>query len=223
VSTRPPRPDDDFQGEPVRGLPAVLPPGERILWQGAPRWPSLALHAFRLRWVAAYFVLLAAWRAASAYEDGADTTAVLLAGLWPIGIGGVVLAVACAVAWYAARTTVYTITNRRVVFRIGMALTVSINLPFAVVGAASLVRHRDGTGDIALAVAPPARVSWVMFWPHARPWRFRRPQPMLRNVPEPERVAQILARALAAAADMPAPAVSEQPRDAADHARPVAA
>ncbi|MEM9764435.1 MAG: PH domain-containing protein, partial [Pseudomonadota bacterium] len=30
--------DDDFRSEPVRGLPALLPKGERILWQGAPSW-----------------------------------------------------------------------------------------------------------------------------------------------------------------------------------------
>ena len=29
---------DDFDFEPVRGLPQVLPEGERLLWQGAPRW-----------------------------------------------------------------------------------------------------------------------------------------------------------------------------------------
>ena len=28
---------DDFDFEPVRGLPQVLPKGERMLWQGAPR------------------------------------------------------------------------------------------------------------------------------------------------------------------------------------------
>ena len=29
---------DDFAFEPRRGLPAVLPDGERLLWQGSPRW-----------------------------------------------------------------------------------------------------------------------------------------------------------------------------------------
>jgi hypothetical protein len=205
--------EEDFGHEPTPGLPEVLPPGERILWQGAPHWPSLARHAFHLRAVALYFVLLAAWRLASAIEDGADATGLLLAGLWPIGIGAVLIAAACGVAWYAAQTTRYTITSSRVVFRIGMALTVSVNLPFRVVAAAELRRHRDGTGDLSLAITPPARVSWVMFWPHARPWHFRRPQPMLRGIAEPEKVAQILARALAASAAMPVAAVADAPRD----------
>ena len=47
---------DDFAFEPVRGLPAVLPPGERMLWQGAPRWqdaekqPLVAEHPMLHAW-----------------------------------------------------------------------------------------------------------------------------------------------------------------------------
>lgn len=215
---------EDFGYEPVLGLPQALPPGERILWQGAPRWTSLARHAFRLGWVALYFALLGLWRGLSAYEDGAAASDVIITALWPVGIGGVVILAAAWIARYAARTTRYTITNRRLVFRIGMALTVSVNVPFNVIAAATVRRHRDGTGDISLAIAPPARVSWVMFWPHARPWHFRKPQPMLRGLAEPDRVAQILSRALAAAADMPVAAV--EPAASADdarHATPVAA
>ena len=37
---------DDFAFEPVRGLPAELPRGERLIWQGAPDWRLLAIQAF---------------------------------------------------------------------------------------------------------------------------------------------------------------------------------
>ena len=47
--------------EPLPGLPAPLPPGESILWQGAPCWRSLALRAMRVRQFAIYFIFLAAW------------------------------------------------------------------------------------------------------------------------------------------------------------------
>ena len=40
--------------EPVLGLPAPLPPGETLLWQGSPRWWSLALDAYRVRALAFY-------------------------------------------------------------------------------------------------------------------------------------------------------------------------
>ena len=46
----------DFDFEPVKGLPAALPENERMLWQGAPLWQDLALHAFHAR-KAAYYLL----------------------------------------------------------------------------------------------------------------------------------------------------------------------
>ena len=49
---------DDFEFEPVRGLPAMLPPGERLLWQGNPAWRSLAIRAYHVRKVALYFAVL---------------------------------------------------------------------------------------------------------------------------------------------------------------------
>jgi len=49
---------DDFDFDPVRGLPEVLPAGERMLWQGSPRWQDMALHAFHVRKVAVYFAVI---------------------------------------------------------------------------------------------------------------------------------------------------------------------
>ena len=48
------------------------------------------------------------------------------------------------------RTSVYTVTDRRVVLRIGVALTASLNLPFRQIEQASVRLHADGSGDIPL-------------------------------------------------------------------------
>mgnify|MGYP003349263071 CR=1 FL=1 len=56
--------------EPIPGLPDYLPPGERLLWQGAPHWRPLAMRAFRLRAVMIYFAVLMAWRGFMATLDG---------------------------------------------------------------------------------------------------------------------------------------------------------
>jgi len=53
---------DDFNFEPVRGLPEKLPEGEHILWQGAPDVRALAREALGVRWVAGYFAILTIWR-----------------------------------------------------------------------------------------------------------------------------------------------------------------
>ncbi len=61
---------DDFSFEPRRGLPALLPEGERLLWQGSPRWQSLAVRAYQVRKVAVYFGILVAWRIAAGVNAG---------------------------------------------------------------------------------------------------------------------------------------------------------
>ncbi len=60
-------------------------------------------------------------------------------------------------AWATAATTVYTITDRRVAMRIGIALTLTLNLPFKSVAAAQFKASSFGTGDIALALSGPTR------------------------------------------------------------------
>jgi hypothetical protein len=57
-----PQDHDDFQTEPVRGLPEDLPEGEHILWQGQPDWWALTKEALSFWWVAGYFAFLFAWR-----------------------------------------------------------------------------------------------------------------------------------------------------------------
>lgn len=191
---------DDHEFEPVWGLPERLPGNERMLWQGSPSWRALAVDVFHLRAVALYFALLLAWRGASAAYDGAGAldTAVAVLTLLPLALLG--LGLLAALAWLSARTSVYTVTDRRVVLRIGIVLAVSFNLPYARLQSAALRPLAGGHGDIALTLAAPDRIAYLQLWPHARPWRIARPEPTLRSVPEAERVAALLADALAGAA-----------------------
>jgi hypothetical protein len=195
--------------EPVHGLPATPPAGERILWQGSPTSRALALRAFHVRGVALYFAILMAWRAAEnlAGGQGIGDTAIAVIGVLPLALAG--LAVLVLLAWLNARATVYTITDRRVVMRFGVALPMTVNLPFKVIDAAGLALHGDGTGDVTLTLHGPDRIAWLHLWPHVRPWRLARPQPMLRGLPQPQRAADILAAALVSAlADAPAAAAA---------------
>jgi hypothetical protein len=102
-----------------------------------------------------------------------------------------------------ARATIYTVTNRRVVMRIGLALPMTINLPFSAVQSAAVKRQADGTEDIVLELMPEHRVSFIAAWPHLRPWRLGRTAPMLRGLPVTAGASQVLARALAASAAQP--------------------
>ena len=185
----------EYANEPVRGLPGRLPAGETLLWQGAPDWRRLAISAFHVRLVAAYFAALLLWAVIDAATGG---------GTAPVGIGMTALLGVTAVtmlsglAWWSARTTVYSITNRRVVLRFGMALPKCVNLPFAQITTARLAAGPDGGGDIALALTEKG-LPYPALWPHARAWALARPEPSLRALPDAATVAALLADACAAA------------------------
>lgn len=196
--------------EPQRGLPEPLPADEHIVWQGSPDWRSLARHAFHLRKLAAYFAALLALRAAFAYGDGGALVALkAVAVALPLAL--LSLAGLALVAWLTARHAVYTVTDRRVVMRIGIVLTLTFNLPFKRIASAGLRRYADGSGDIPLALMPGDRIAWLHLWPHARPFRLSRPEPMLRSLPQAEQVAQLLTQAWSGATGGSA-APAEAPR-----------
>ncbi|KPF64204.1 hypothetical protein IP69_18635 [Bosea sp. AAP35] len=206
---------DDFAFEPLPGLPALPPEGETILWQGSPDWRGLAWRAFHLREVTFYFAALVAAQPVLALMQGTAVSATLLPMTFIALAGSVALGVLGMLAWLSARGTVYTITSRRLVMRFGIALPMTINLPFTVIAEAGLRLRRGGRGDLPIGLVPGERVSYIVLWPHARPWRMGRPEPMLRDLPEAERVADILARALAAQAG--AAVAKRQPASPASH------
>jgi len=187
---------DDFDGEPIPGLPQRLPAGERILWQGSPDWRATALRTFHVGWVAIYFAALLAWGVIDAMMDGAGVVAAIasLAYLFPITL--ILVAVLALVSRVVARSTIYTITTQRVVMRFGIALPMAVNFPFRLVAGAAIKAWADGTGNIPLQLRSGARVGYVVMWPHVRPWHLASPQPMLRGVADVQKVAAILARAL---------------------------
>lgn len=179
----------EYDHEPIRGLPGDLPAGEEILWQGSPEWRTFARSALYSRFIAGYFAVLAIAGIASGSMFGAVTSVVA---------GVIVHALLALFAVLVGRTTVYTITNRRVVLRIGIALNKCINLPLAQIASANMRPQPAGHGDIALTLLGKHSLGYAVLWPHARPMHLAKPQPMLRALPDAAQVAGILARACAA-------------------------
>lgn len=192
----------DYDFEPVRGLPAHLPEGETLVWQGSPDWRALAVHAFHVKHVAVYFAVLAAWTGLSTWSDGAGIGAALLKAAWVPPMAAAAIALLALLARLSARTTVYTITSKRIVLRIGIALPITINVPFNAIETVGLRLRDDATGDIPAQLSKGYRLAFLVLWPHVRPWRVSSPQPMLRCVPDARRVAQILIDAMSAAANV---------------------
>lgn len=201
---------DDFAVEPLPGLPAQPPKGEVILWQGRPQTSALAREALKINWIAGYFVALALWRG---WVMGGGEPATFIAVMLPyLAIGAVTCVILFLIALVQARSTVYTITTARVAMRIGVALTVTLNLPFRQIGAANLAVKPNGTGTIALQTLGDTRISYLVCWPHVRPWHFNRTQPALRAIPDAAAVAKILAEA--AETRMSQPIITQTPAPA---------
>jgi hypothetical protein len=187
---------EDFDFEPVPGLPEHLPKDEQLLWQGAPRWQDLAIHAFHVRKVIWYFVALGVIQALLRLPEGTTFAEATWPFVWLIPMGLAAAAILTFIAYVSARTTVYSITSKRVVMRIGIALPVTFNLPFRLIDGAALRLYGNGSGDIPLTLASGEHIAYLLLWPHARPFRYRNPQPCLRAIPEVQTVADLLAQSL---------------------------
>lgn len=195
---------DEYEFEPIPGLPAHLPEGETILWQGSPVAGLVARRALHVGLVAVYFAALLVWRVLTGTAEGhtpaeiaVDSIPLLLTATAGIGLIGLL-------AYLIARTTIYTITNRRVVMRFGVALPMTVNVPFASIQTADIRELGGGAGDISLAVDKLGRLGFAHLWPHTRAWHVRKPHPTLRGLKDVASVATILSRALHAADGQPA-------------------
>lgn len=161
---------------------------ERLLWKGRPDVALLARTAFHTYSIAFYFAVLVAISLAT----GRPGTAAIMAGA-----GVVTLAILYFLAWLSARSTLYILTDVRLMMRIGMAIETRINVPLKQVKAAHLRERTKGFGDITLELNGDRLLGYVLLWPHVRPWHLNHPQPMLRAVPEVSKVAKLMADARA--------------------------
>ncbi|MEM8799315.1 MAG: photosynthetic complex putative assembly protein PuhB [Pseudomonadota bacterium] len=190
--------EDEEEFEPIHGLPELLPEGEHILWQGKPETAALAKRVFHVRLVGVYFLALAGWEMATGIADG-NAGREIIASTSLLGVLGLL---ACGLllglAWAISTTTVYTLTNKRLVIRAGVALSKAINIPFSIVGSAGHKQYRDGSSDLPLMLAGKNRPAYALIWPHVRPFKFTSVQPMIRGINCGESVAPLLASALVA-------------------------
>ena len=201
---------NEHEYEPVRGLPELLPAGERTIWRGEPDWRSLARRVFHVRKIALYFGLLIAFSIASKLVGGESIAAVVSAVSWQLTLALSALGILFFLAWLYARTTVYTLTSERLVMRFGVALTLAVNIPWTRITRADLLLHGDGTGDIVFTVDPERRMSYILLWPFVRPWRFAPVMPAIRSIHGADAVAAQLGDILRTRHEQPAGAAPRE-------------
>ena len=77
--------------------------------------------------------------------------------------------------------------------KVGIALPVTINLPYRQIDGVSFGANAKGFGTICFKTSGNTRLAYLLLWPHAMPWHLNKPQPTFRDIADVEKVAQRLA------------------------------
>ena len=189
-----------------------LMPDERVLWESRPSWQAVARDVMYVGWLGLYVALLVIWHAADNRAAGLSPMDTLMTGVPLAVLCLLVLGGLTALSFAIARTTTYTLTTHRCILNYGVALTGSLSIPLHKLASISIAVHGDTTGDILLELKPGTKIGFLKLWPHVRPWRFGRPQPMLRGVVA---VADVAARLSEATANVSKGVVYSMPEPSA--------
>jgi hypothetical protein len=190
-------PEHEFEAQ--LGLPEKLPKGESILWQGAPDFKAVTLRVFHMRALLIYFGILLAYRLFSGLYDGDAIASLGMSMLWMTLLSATCLGLVAYFAHLICSTTLYTLTDRRIVMRIGIVLNMTFNLPLSKIQSAGLNVGENGIGDIPLKLDSTSKIALFHLWPHAKPGAWANPEPMLRCIPNSQKVASLLSDAWAKA------------------------
>jgi hypothetical protein len=179
-----------------------LPDGEYIVWQGIPDEKALARRVFYSIHISIYLATMVAAHTSYLIMRGdslADWSGMLIL---QCGAALIVLALISGLAKLYQKSTIYTLTNERLVILTGAAFSVIIHIPVNKVQAADLREFRDGTGDISVTVASDEKLYWLLLWPSVRSWWSRPVRPLLRNLKDPRLAAEALAKVARARCDV---------------------
>lgn len=189
-------PEHEFEAQP--GLPEPLPNNEQIIWQGGPNLKAFAMHAFHLHWFAMYFGVMVLLKAITVSQSVGGWSEEWPGFVWALGLSVSALVMIGLMAYWSVNTTMYTLTNRRLVMRIGIVLTITFNLPLKRLAQAGVHIYKDGSADIPIKLNPHDKIPFLHLWPHARAWKLAHPEPMIRCVADGARVSKLFADAWAA-------------------------
>lgn len=209
-------PEHEFEAQ--LGLPEKLPKGETILWQGVPDFKAVALRVFHMRALSIYFGILLGYRLVSGLYDAEAFASVAMSMLWMSLLSAICLGLVAYLAHLVCATTLYTLTDRRIVMRVGIVLTMTFNFPLKKIQSAGLNVGKDGVGDIPLKLELNTKIAMFHLWPHAKPGKWANPEPMLRCIADSKAVATILTNAWSQANQIEVPQQTIRPATAAVNA-----
>ncbi|MEM6659735.1 MAG: photosynthetic complex putative assembly protein PuhB [Pseudomonadota bacterium] len=140
-------------------------PSETVLWTGRPSAFALAREVFLVDWVVVYFSIIAVWTLLR-QPNGAEDASLFpyVASLFVLCAVAVLLLI--GTAFLVTRVSGYYITDRRIVFAVGLVRAVTVSIPLNRISHADIAHASFGTTTFVFRTEPDLAYSRFQLWPH---------------------------------------------------------
>jgi len=169
----------------------AIPNGESILWKGRPSLWGFSWNLFGLKWITLYLSMLSIVSVARFFAS--DFYTAFYVDFLPFFLSGIFASIILiGLAATQTYSTVYIITENRVIIKTGAALSFLISMPFKKIKEVNLQKRGASIGTISFELLSEKRVPYISCWPSVRPWKFKRTQPAFSCIGSVDKVATIL-------------------------------
>ena len=169
----------------------AIPNGESILWKGRPSLWGFSWNLFGLKWITLYLSMLSIVSVARFFAS--DFYTAFYVDFLPFFLSGIFASIILiGLAATQTYSTVYIITENRVIIKTGAALSFLISMPFKKIKEVNLQKRGASIGTISFELLSEKRVPYISCWPSVRPWKFKRTQPAFSCIGAVDEVATIL-------------------------------
>ena len=169
----------------------AIPNGESILWKGRPSLWGFSWNLFGLKWITLYLGILSIVSVARFFAS--DFYTAFYVDFLPFFLSGIFASIILiGLAATQTYSTVYIITENRVIIKTGAALSFLISMPFKKIKEVNLQKRGASIGTISFELLSEKRVPYISCWPSVRPWKFKRTQPAFSCIGSVDEVATIL-------------------------------
>jgi len=188
----------------------AIPEGESILWKGKPSFWGFSWYFFGLKLLAFYLIILSVVFAARLTVT--DFFTAFVVDFLPFLLSGILTScILMALAKIQSQSSVYIITENRVIIKSGAALSFLISMPFKKIKAVNLQKRKGSLGTISFELNSGKRVPYISCWPSVRPWRFKKTEPAFSCIENVDEVATILRKSvMAGRVNLQAPVINSE-------------
>jgi len=169
----------------------AIPNGESILWKGRPSLWGFSWNLFGLKWITLYLSMLSIVSVARFFAS--DFYTAFYVDFLPFFLSGIFASIILiGLAATQTYSTVYIITENRVIIKTGAERSFRISMAFKKIKEVNLQKRGASIGTISFELLSEKRVPYISCWPSVRPWKFKRTQPAFSCIGSVDEVATIL-------------------------------